>query len=114
MSTPVSYTCTFSDPKYVDGSLPSSPYNYSFQWQFYKETCTYNGAIYAPSTTTASSTDIQVYASLTAGEVLMALMMFVLIVIELGKMIAHGLNKIKTKKTFLSYSGGDVEIRNDL
>lgn len=78
------------------------------------ETCTYNSSIYAPTTTIASSTDIQLYASFTAGEVLTILLMFILIVIELMKMIARALSAIKTKKQYLAYGGGDVELRNDL
>lgn len=107
----VQFTCQFSNPVTYDGSLPSTK---TESWQFNAETCIYNNEVYAPTTTIASSTSIQLYASYTAGEVLMALMMFVLIVIELVKMLARALDKIKTKKRFLGYSGGDVEIREDL
>jgi ABC-type transport system involved in Fe-S cluster assembly fused permease/ATPase subunit len=110
----VSYTCTFSDPKYVDGSTPTTPLNYSFQWQFNKETCTYNTGMYAPSTTIASSSDIAVYGSFTAGEIVMSFLMFMLIVIELGKVIAQGLEKITTKRTFIRYQNADTEINDDL
>ena len=108
---PVKYTCIFSEPKLFDGSLPTNP---GQQWQFNKEECTYNSSMYAPATTTGTSTDIQLYASFTAGEVLTILMMFILIVIELCKMIARALSAVKTKKTFLGYSNSDVEIRTDL
>jgi len=107
----VSFTCQFSDPQTYDGSLPSTK---TESWQFKQQTCTYNNEIYAPSTTISSSTSIQVYGSFTAGEVIMALMMFVLIVIELAKMLARALSGVKTKKKFLGYSGGDVEIRDEL
>lgn len=111
MPNPVKFTCQFTDPKRWDGTTPD---NYGHQWQFMGETCTYNGAIYAPGTTTASSTDIQLYASFTAGEVLTILLMFILIVIELAKMLARALDKIKTKKKYLGYHGGDVEVRDEL
>lgn len=111
MATPVSFTCQFASPQTYDGSLPSTK---TESWQFKEETCTYNGQVYAPGTTTASSTDIQLYASFTAGEVMTIMLMFVLIVIELVKMLAHALGNIKTKKKYLAYSGGDVEVRDDL
>jgi len=107
----VSFDCVFTNPTLYDGSTPSDPGQY---WQFNNETCNYNSGIYAPTTTIASSTDIQVYGSFTAGEVLVAFFLFVLIVIELVKMLAHSFNKINTKKKFLSYSGGDVEVTEDL
>jgi len=107
----VSFSCQFSNPQTYDGSLPSTK---TESWQFIEETCTYNSAVYAPSTTIASSTDIQIYGSFTAGEVIMAMMMFMLIVIELVKLLARALDPIQTKKTFLAYHGGDVEIRKDL
>jgi len=78
------------------------------------ETCTYNGAIYAPGTTTATSTDIQMYASFTGGEVLMTMLMFILIVIELMKMLSRALDRVKTKKKFLGYSTSEVEIKEEL
>ena len=107
----VSYTCTFSDPKRWDGSTPD---NYGHQWQFNKETCTYNSSIYAPTTTIASSTDIQVYGSFTAGELVMTFLMFMLIVIELGKIVANGLEKINTKRKFIRYRDADTEITDDI
>jgi hypothetical protein len=107
----VSFSCNFSNPQTYDGSLPSTK---TESWQFKDETCTYNNAVYAPSTTIASSTDIALYGSFTAGEVIMAFMMFVLIVIELVKMLARALDRVKTKKTFIAYSTNEVEIRDDL
>jgi len=108
---PVSFTCTFTEPRRWDGSVPD---NYGHQWQYMGETCTYNGAIYAPGTTTATSTDIQMYASFTAGEVLMTMLMFILIVIELMKMLSRALDRVKTKKKFLGYSTSEVEIKEEL
>lgn len=107
----VSYTCVFAEPKLYDGSTPT---NYGHQWQFHKETCTYNSGVYAPTTTIASSTDIQVYGSFTAGELIMAFLMFCLIVIELGKIIANGLEKINTRRQFIRYRDADTEITDDI
>lgn len=70
--------------------------------------------MYAPTTSIASSTNIQVYGSLTAGEILMLVMMFVLIVIELMKMLARSLDRIKTKKQYMGYTNAEVEIKEEL
>jgi len=107
----VSYTCSYGKPIRHDGTPPS---NYVEAWNYSSSTCIYNNEMYAPSTTIASSTNIMLYGSFTAGEVLMALFMFVLIVIELVKMLARALDKVNTKKKFLSYRGGDVEIKDEL
>lgn len=109
----VQYNCTFSDPLRYDGTIPSGNNKYQEQWQFYKESCTYNTGVYAPSTTIASSTDIQMYGSFTAGELVMSFLMLALIVIELGKIIAHGLSKINTKRIFIRYKDSDTEITHD-
>jgi hypothetical protein len=111
MSTIVQYTCEFFDPKLFDGTTPVNP---GQQWQFMKETCTYNTGMYAPTTTISSSTSIQVYGSFTAGEVFMALLMFILIVIELFKMLTRALDRIKTKKKYLGYSTSEVEVKEEL
>jgi hypothetical protein len=90
-------------------------------WNWNSSTCTFNNGIqltqdvYSPTTTIATSTNIKIYGAFSAGEVLIALFLFLLIVIELSKtIIAQGLSNIKTKKKFLGYSGGDVEVREDL
>lgn len=70
--------------------------------------------MYAPTTSIASSTDVQVYGSFTAGELVMSFLMFALIVIELGKIIANGLDKIVTRKKYIRYQNSDTEITNDI
>ena len=107
----VQYTCSYAKPVRYDGT---TPVNNVEAWNYSSSTCVYNSQMYAPSTTIASSTDIALYGSFTAGEVIIAVMMFFLIVIELVKMLARSLGQVETKKTFVSYSGGDVEIRKDL
>jgi len=107
----VSFTCAFSNPQTYDGQLPTTK---TESWQFKDETCTYNSEIYAPTTTIASTTDIQVYGSFTAGEILTIMLMFLLIVIELLKMLFRALDRIGTKKKYIAYASSDVEIREDL
>lgn len=70
--------------------------------------------MFAPTTSISSSTNIAVYGSMTAGEVLMIMLMFIMIVVEMVKLLARALDRVKTKKTFLAYGKGDVEIREDL
>lgn len=66
------------------------------------------------SSTIATSTDVVILPQISAGEVLVAFLLFLLILLELFKMTINALDRIKTKKTYLGYSGGDVEIRDDL
>lgn len=70
--------------------------------------------MYAPTTTVASSTDIQFFGAFTAGELVMSQLMFLLIVIELGKIIANALDKINLKRYFIRYKESDVEITDDI
>lgn len=107
----VSFNCNFDTPVTFDGAKPTTKQD---MWHFKNENCSYNSSIYAPTTTIASSTAIQLYGSFTAGEIVMSFLMFMLIVIELGKIIANGLNKINTHKKFLHYGGGDVELTDDI
>jgi len=69
---------------------------------------------YNPPTSIATSTDVVVYGSLSAGEILIAFMLFAMITIYLTELLARALGFVKTKKKFLAYNGGDVEIRDDL
>lgn len=69
---------------------------------------------YNPPTSIASSTNVIVYGSLSAGEILIAFLLFSMILLQLTSFISRALDRVKTKKKFLAYNGGDVEIRNDL
>jgi hypothetical protein len=66
------------------------------------------------STSIATSTDIVILPQFSAGEVLISFLLFVLVLLELLKMTLSALDRVKTKKKYLGYSGGDVEIRDDL
>ncbi len=68
---------------------------------------------YNPSTNIASSSDIKIYGSMTAGEVLISFLIFSLICVLLTRYMIQGLDKIKTKRKYLQYGGGDVEVRED-
>ena len=111
MNGTVAYTCSYGVPKDSLGNVPSGS-NANFNWA--SSTCVYTSSMFAPTTTVSSSTSIAIYGSMTAGEILMITMMFILIVIEMMKMLTRSLDRIKTKKKFIAYSGGDVEIKDVL
>lgn len=71
-------------------------------------------ATYSPPTEINSAGDIELYGSFNAGEIVISFLLLCLIVLSLAKMLVTALSNIKTNKKYLSYSGGDVEIRNDL
>jgi hypothetical protein len=70
--------------------------------------------VYNPKTEIASTSDVVLYGSFTAGEIVMSFLLLCLIVLALMTQLARALSNIKTKKTFLQYGGGDVEVRDDL
>jgi len=69
---------------------------------------------YNPNTEISSSSDIQILGVFSAGEILIAFLLLCLILLSLIKGLASALSNIKTKKKYLSYGGGDVEVRDDL
>ena len=69
---------------------------------------------YNPPIGINSTSSISVYGSFTAGEILIGFLILCLILISILRSIAGALGKIKTKRTYLQYGGGDVEIRDDL
>lgn len=64
-----------------------------------------------PNNITASSS-ISVYGYMSAGEMMISALLFGIIFIKIAELIARGLNKIDTKKTFIAYQNSDVEIEN--
>lgn len=115
MNNTVAYTCTYGRPIHRDGSTTfPNDNNFLEAWNFSSSTCTYTTSMFAPTTTISSSTSIAIYGSMTAGEILMTTMMFILIVVELIKMLARSLDRVKTKKQFLGYSKAEVEVKEEL
>lgn len=116
----ITTNCTYSNPVRYDNTAPTLP---THAFYFRTSVCTDDVATstqnivlnaYNPTTTIATSTDIKVYGSISAGELLISLFLFIAIFIKLMEYVARGLNKIVTKKKFLGYSNSDVEIREDL
>lgn len=114
-------SCTYSNPVRYDNTVPTLP---THVFYFKDKTCTQtntatsSGSVtftgYNPTTTIATSTDIKIYGAMSAGEVIIALFLFVVIFLKMVELLARALSAIKTKKRFLGYGGGDVEIREDL
>ncbi len=114
--------CTFSNPVRYDNTPPTLP---THVFEFRTKSCTFTSTgtttgttnitlnAYNPTTTIASSTDVKIYGSISAGELLISLFLFILIWIKLLSFIPRALSNINTKKKFLGYNGGDVEIRED-
>lgn len=69
---------------------------------------------YEPNYTIATSTDINIYGSMSAGEIMITLLLLFLIVIELFKTLAQSISNVNTKRKYIAYSNADVEIREDL
>lgn len=64
--------------------------------------------------TIATTSDIVILPTITAGEVLISFLLFCLIVVVLTKYMISALNRVKTRKQYLGYAGGDVEMRDDI
>lgn len=75
---------------------------------------TSNQNVYNPSTEIGTTSDIHIYGSFSAGEIMISFLLMCIIVLSLIKGIAGALSIIQTKKRYLGYSGGDVERREDL
>ncbi len=117
-------SCTFSNPISYDGTAPTLK---THQFYFQNSTCV--ARTVAESTTTlpatqattstssspiTSSSSILFLGQMTAGELMISFLLFLGIVLYLTTMIPRALSKIKTSKTFMAYSGGEVEIRENL
>jgi hypothetical protein len=66
------------------------------------------------TTSVSTSTKIYMMPYFTAGEMIISLFLFVLCVMLIMQYIAKGLSIFNTKKRYMQYGGGDVEVRDDL
>jgi len=113
--------CIYSNPVDFEGEVPSLPtHHFFFQNSECVETITGVATStpeiflgYNPTTTISTSSDITIYGSFSAGEIMISLLLLLIILLKLLEFMAKALSNFKTKKTFLQYGGGDVEIRED-
>jgi len=69
---------------------------------------------YNPSNNIASSSDIQVFGSFSAGEIMIAFLLSMQIFLMLLTSLISSFNRIRTGKKYIEYSNGDVPISDNL
>jgi len=65
---------------------------------------------YNPTTEISTSSDVQIYGSITAGDMIIIVLLIGLVFIAIVQGITGLLGRISTKRKFLGYSGGEVPI----
>lgn len=65
---------------------------------------------YNPIDNIASSTDVKIYGSISAGEIVISSILLILLVIFLMKLLSDGLSNVKTKRKYIKYQSADVPI----
>lgn len=68
---------------------------------------------YNPPTDIASSSDVQFYGSISAGEFIISIFILIGLVLYLMNLLSQALSGIRTERKFMRYSGGDVPIDHD-
>lgn len=93
------------------------PTNRNDNFQFASSTCvtrySTSSVGYNPPTDFSSSSEISIYGSISAGEAITIFVLIGIFILITMNSLARALSAIKTKKRFLQYNGGDVEIRDD-
>lgn len=114
--------CVFSNPVTFNGNPPSdSKEVFSFSTQdcnvSHSSSTPTNTPVsmigYNPTTTISSSTDIKIYGSFSAGEIIISILLLMIFTVKVAELLAKSLSSVNIKKKFLGYNGGDVEIRED-
>lgn len=65
---------------------------------------------YNPSSQISSSSDVQIYGSISAGEFIIATFLMIFLVFKIMELVARGLSGITTNRKLLRYNGGDVPV----
>jgi len=65
---------------------------------------------YNPTSDIASSSDIQVYGAISAGELILSMFLLMMVTLKLFELLAKSLSGFASKRKFLRYSGGDVPL----
>ena len=82
--------CTYGDP--VDAS--GSPATFGAAFAFATSSCS------ATTTTIATTSDIVVLPTFSAGEAMVSLLLLVLVLLQVGAFAVGALEKIKTRRTY--------------
>lgn len=72
------------------------------------------GPSYVSATSTATTSDVLVGLYMSSGEILIAWLLFIIILLKGLSMVLRALDRVRTHKKIMAYGGGDVEIRNDV
>ena len=67
----------------------------------------------SPSTI-ATTSDIIIVPTMTAGEVLIAWFLFLIVMLMLAQFVFKALDRVRIKRKVIGYSNGDVEVREDV
>lgn len=113
--------CSFSNPRSADGSVPSTQ-NASFQFAsstciFTASTSTATGTVQTvklATSTGATSTQFGLVPTVTGGDLVIIALLTLLLFQFLTTWIIYSFRSIRTKKRYMQYNGGDVEVRDDL
>jgi len=68
---------------------------------------------YNPSSNIASTSDVQIFGAISAGDIILASLLLIGILFTAMSTIAKGLSGIKLKRKFIRYQGGDVPVDSD-
>lgn len=72
------------------------------------------GPTYVSASSTATTSDILVGLYMSSGEILIAFLLFLIVLLMGLSMVFRALDRVRTQKKIMAYGGGDVEIRNDV
>lgn len=65
---------------------------------------------YNPDGDISTSTDVQIFGSISAGELIISSILLMMLLFKGMELIARGLSGIQLKRKFIKYQGGDVPV----
>lgn len=68
---------------------------------------------YNPDGNIASSSEVQIFGAISAGELMICSILLMLVLFKGMELIARGLSGIQVKRKFIKYQSGDVQIDSD-
>lgn len=69
---------------------------------------------YNPTIGISTTTDINIYGSFSAGEIMISFLLLLIFIITLLNYLVKSFSAFVTKKRYIEYSNGDVPINNEL
>jgi len=68
---------------------------------------------YSPTNNISTTSDVQVYGSISAGEAIIAIFLLIFLVLKIMEYLARGLSGIDLKRYSIKYNNGDVPIEKE-